>query len=77
VTEDLPWIVGGVVALIFFFIFEARAIRHPERYNTLSLFLVDLGQRWPISIFFMGALVGALTVHLFYYHGHFFKWADL
>lgn len=56
---NTPWIVGAVGFLIFFAIFEVRAFRHPDRANTLSRAVYDIGKAWPMSIFLLGLLVGA------------------
>ena len=64
---DLPWIVGVVAAVLYFALFEARAFRHPERQNTLSRWIYDMGARWPLSIFLMGMLCGGLAVHFFWH----------
>jgi hypothetical protein len=64
---DTPWIIGTCAAVIFFAAFEYWAFRHPERQNTLSRCIYDLGSRWPLSIFIMGTFVGGLAVHFFWH----------
>jgi hypothetical protein len=64
---NLPWIVGIVGAVLWFAYFETRAFRHPDRQNTLSRFIFNLGQSWPLSIFLMGMLAGGLAVHFFWH----------
>jgi hypothetical protein len=64
---NTPWIVGIVGAVLWFAYFEARAFRHPDRQNTLSRFIFNLGQSWPLSIFLMGMLAGGLAVHFFWH----------
>lgn len=64
---DLPWIAGIIGAVLFFIFFEARAFRHPDRQNTLSRFIFNIGETWPLSIFLMGMLTGGLAVHFFWH----------
>lgn len=64
---NTPWIIGVIVAIIFFGYFEARALRHPERQNTLSRTIYLLGSNWPLSIFIMGMFTGGLAVHFFWH----------
>lgn len=64
---NLPWIIGLVAAITFFVVFEARAFRHPDRQNTLSRWIYNLGSTWPLSIFIMGMIVGGLAVHFFWH----------
>lgn len=61
------WILYAVVLLVMFAIGERYAFNHPERQNTLSRAIYDLGSTWPLSIFLMGLLAGGLAVH-FYWH---------
>lgn len=64
---DTPWIILTLLAIAAFTIFEARAFRHPDRQNTLSRSIYDLGSRWPLSIFIMGMFAGGLAVHFFWH----------
>lgn len=64
---DSPWLVGTALAIAFFAWFEVRAFRHPERQNTLSRWIYNLGQNWPLSIWLMGMLAGGLAVHFFWH----------
>ena len=64
---DLPWILGLLAAIAFFAWFETRAFRHPERQNTLSRCIYNLGQSWPLSIWLMGVFAGGLAVHFFWH----------
>lgn len=66
-ASNVPWIVGTVMAIAFFIVFEARAFRHPERMNTLSMFIYELGAKWPLSIWIMGVFCGGLATHLFWH----------
>lgn len=63
---NTPWIVGALGFLIFFAVFEVRAFRHPDRANTLSRFVYDIGKAWPMSIFLLGLLVGILATHFWW-----------
>jgi hypothetical protein len=64
---NTPWIVGAMLAIAFFSYFEARALQHPFRQNTLSRWIYTLGKNWPLSIFLMGMFCGGLAVH-FWWH---------
>lgn len=61
------WIIGLVSAVLFFAIGEYWAFRHPERQNTLSKAIYDLGAKWPLSIYVMGFASGALATHFFWH----------
>ena len=63
---NAPWIIGIIAAIVFFAIFERRALRHPHRQNTLSKFIAELGSAFPLSIFLMGMFAGGLAVHFFW-----------
>ena len=64
---DTPWIVMAVAFVLLFAIFETYAFRHPDRQNTLSRSIYNLGKAWPISIFLLGLLTGALAAHFFWH----------
>lgn len=64
---DTFWIAGTLIAIMFFIIVEALAFRHPERINTLSRCIYDIGKNWPLSIFLMGMFCGGLAVHFFWH----------
>jgi hypothetical protein len=64
---DLPWIAGTLAAVTFFAWFEMRAFRHPDRQNTLSRAVYEIGSKWPLSIWIMGAFCGGLAVHFFWH----------
>lgn len=64
---NAPWLIGLAIAIAFFAWFEARAFRHPERQNSLSRWIYDLGSKWPLSIWIMGAMAGGLAVHFFWH----------
>ncbi len=66
-TMDLPWIVGTLAAIAYFAYFEYRALRHPDRENTLSHWIYTLGSTWPLSIFLMGGFCFGLAVHFFWH----------
>lgn len=63
---NLPWIILAALAAASFAYFELRAFRHPDRQNTLSRSIYDLGSKWPLSIFIMGMFAGGLAVHFFW-----------
>jgi predicted outer membrane lipoprotein len=65
---DLPWIVLTVLAIGAFAVFEAMAFRHPDRVNTLSRSIYDLGSKWPLSIWIMGVFCGSLATHFFWHY---------
>lgn len=64
---NVPWAIGLFAAVVFFGYFEARAFRHPERQNTLSKTIYDIGAEFPLSIFIMGMFAGGLAVHFFWH----------
>lgn len=72
---NTPWFIGIPIWLLtglaLFAYFEARAFKHPDRQNTLSRTIYDLGKNWPLSIFLFGLIaglsVGGLSVH-FWWH---------
>ena len=64
---NIPWIIGLFFAIAFFAFFEARAFKHPDRQNTLSRFIADIGAKWPLSIGICGAFGGGLMVHFFWH----------
>ena len=64
---NLPWILGALGFVAFFAAFETLAFKWPTRFNTLSRFVFNLGQNWPLSIFLIGFICGGLAVH-FYWH---------
>lgn len=62
-----PWIIGSIVAILFFAFFEWRAFKYADRQNTLSRWIYDMGRTWPLSIWLMGMLAGGLAVHFFWH----------
>lgn len=64
---NLPWTLGLIAAIAYFAYFEWRAFQHPERQNTLSRWIYNIGASWPLSIFLMGMLCGGLAVHFFWH----------
>jgi hypothetical protein len=64
---DLPWIIGSLIAILFFAYFEWRAFRYPTSQHTLSMWIYTLGSKWPLSIFLMGMFCGGLAVHFFWH----------
>lgn len=63
---DWPWIVGAIIFVAWFAVFEFYAFKHPNRINTLSTAVATLGARWPLSIFLFGLLIGGLAVHFWW-----------
>lgn len=61
------WLLGLAGAILFFVLVERFACRHPERQNTLSHAIYQLGQSFPLSILIMGMLAGGIAVHLFWH----------
>lgn len=64
---NLPWVIGVIIAIIFFAVFETYALRHPDRLNTLSMAIYKLGASWPLSIWICGVFAGGLAVHFFWH----------
>ena len=64
---DTPWIILTFLAIASFAYFEARAFRHPDRQNTLSRTIYNIGATWPLSIWIMGAFAGGLATHFFWH----------
>lgn len=64
---NLAWEIGVVAAIIFFAFFEWYAFKHPERQNTLSHWVYNIGSTWPLSIWIMGMFAGGLAVHFFWH----------
>lgn len=64
---NAPWLILLCLAIASFAFFEWRAFRWPDRQNTLSKWIFDLGKNWPLSIFIMGTMVGGLAVHFFWH----------
>lgn len=65
---NTPWIIGLLAAILFFAYFEAYAFKHPDRQNTLSRSIYNLGSTWPLSIWIMGMFCGALATHFFWHY---------
>lgn len=63
---NTPWVVWLLVIVVSFIVLEAYAFRHPTRQNTLSRFMWELGQKWPLTLVLFGALFGGLAVHFFW-----------
>ena len=60
------WVICTLGAILAFAIGETYAFRHPERQNTLSRAIYNLGKNWPLAIFLMGMFAGGMAVHLFW-----------
>lgn len=63
---NTPWVVGLIGFIIYFAVFELYAFKHPERQNTLSRAVYNLGKSWPLSIFLLGLIVGSLATHFYW-----------
>lgn len=61
------WIIAMAVAMVIFAIGERYAFAHPERQNTLSRSIYNIGKAFPLSIFIMGMFAGGLAVHFFWH----------
>lgn len=62
---DLPWLIGLVIIIAFFAVFEVRAVRNPDKQHTLSRFIYNTVHDRPVTIYLLGMLTGILIVHLF------------
>lgn len=58
------WYYYLAVAIVGFSILERYALKHPDRVNTLSITIRNLGQKWPLTIYVCGVFTGALSMHL-------------
>lgn len=63
---DMPWIVGTVLAIIYFGAFEVLGFLKPDKFNTLSHAVYTLGAHWSLAIFIMGGFSFGLAVHFFW-----------
>lgn len=64
---NIYWAVALIAAILVFAIGERYAFAHPERQNTLSRAIYNIGESWPLSIFIMGMFAGGLAVHFFWH----------
>lgn len=64
--KALPWIIGLLLAITYFAVFETLAFQHPDRFDTLSHDVSSLGAHWPLAIFLMGFFAGGLACHFFW-----------
>jgi hypothetical protein len=60
------WLLWFVALVISFALIERYAFRYPERQWTLSRTIWHIGQKWPLSIFILGMVVGCLATHFFW-----------
>ncbi len=67
-TDFITWTLVNAAWLTAFAFFEARALRHPENANrvTLSRYVWTIGQKWPLSLVLWGLVIGGLSVHFFW-----------
>lgn len=61
------WLIGLFVAVLFFAVVEAYAFKHPERQNSLSRCVYDIGSKFPLAIWIMGVFAGVLASHFFWH----------
>lgn len=66
-SQTWMWGLGLCTAIIFFCLIEGLAFKHPERQNTLSRTIYDIGSKFPLSIWIMGMFAGGLAVHFFWH----------
>lgn len=64
--SETVWIVWLAAIVASFAVFEGYALRHHDRKGTLSWFMWNLGQRWPLSLVLFGMLFGGLAVHFYW-----------
>jgi len=62
-----PWIVWWLAIFVSFAILERYAFKHPDRENTLSRVMSNMGQFFPLSIGIVGLIVGSLMTHFFWH----------
>ncbi len=69
-TDWLNWTILGALWLAGFLFLEVRALRSndPKRV-TLSRYMATIGAKFPLSIFFMGLVIGGLSVHFWWHWG--------
>ena len=60
------WTIWLLLIVVSFTFLEAYAFKHPERQFTLSRFVWNIGQKWPLSLVLWGMLIGGLSVHFFW-----------
>jgi uncharacterized integral membrane protein len=67
-NDFITWTLFLVAFVLVFGVFEARALRHPENSDrvTLSRYIWTLGQKWPLTLVLWGLIVGGLSVHFFW-----------
>lgn len=69
VSDFVTWTFLNAAWLAAFAFFEVRALAHPENKDraTLSFYVYTIGSKFPLSIFLLGLVVGALAVHFFWH----------
>ncbi len=65
---DLPWIVGLVLAIAYFAVFEVLGFVRPGKFNTLSHAVYTVGAHWAFAIFLMGGFCFGLATHFFWHY---------
>jgi len=63
------WAVWFPLTIVSFGVFEAYALKHPDRQWTLSRTIATAGAKWPLSIGLWGMFFGGLMVHFFWHFG--------
>lgn len=61
-----PWLVGLVLAVAYFAVFETLAFTSPDTHASLSNAVATIGHNWPLSIWFCGYFAGMLSAHFFW-----------
>lgn len=61
-----PWIIGLVLVVAYFAVFETLAFTNPATHASLSNFVSTIGRDWPMSIFVCGFVCGGGAVHFFW-----------
>lgn len=61
-----PWIIWWLAIFLSFALLERYAFKHPDRTNTLSRFMWNLGQKFPLTLFLVGVVIGGLAVHFWW-----------
>ena len=64
---DMPWIVGTVLAIAYFGVFEFLGFVRPGKFNTLSHAVYTIGAHWSLAIFIMGGFCFGLATHFFWH----------
>jgi hypothetical protein len=63
---NTPWIIWLLAIAVSFAVLERYAFDHPNRENTLSRFIWQVGQAWPLSLVLFGLIAGSLATHFYW-----------